>query len=322
LDGSTPSVGDTIAINLGEGDGTRCYIINGGVQTTEENTSLFVVTNYGSSNCFDCTQSYICPSPTPTPTVTPSITPTNAEIALKLYPCAGGEPVYGNFALFGVPSVGTYYIEGTNGTRGCFEYLGDEAGEGATFLVQSLSTSYEDCTACAEGPPVSPTATPSKTPTSSIAPTITPTRTKTPTVTRSITPTKTKTPTPTPSPCTTQIVIDWSIMTCSRGTFNIYVNGSNVYSKNALAIAGSGVDTITVPYGATINLQGSAQYIASGPCPIGYESSISMTPVGGGANGVTIVKRSETDDPPTFSYTYTKTCPTTTIYLVYETQPI
>jgi hypothetical protein len=199
LDGSTPSVGDTIAINLGEGDGTRCYIINGGVQTTEETSNRLVVTNYGSSNCFDCTQSYICPSPTPTPTVTPSITPTNAELALKLYPCNDGEPISGNFILFGIPDNGAYYIDGTDGVRGCFQYFGDEPSEGANFLVQSLSPQYEDCQQCNAGPPPSPTATPTKTPSSSIAPTVTPTRTKTPTVTRSVTPTRTKTPTPTPS---------------------------------------------------------------------------------------------------------------------------
>jgi len=69
-------------------------------------------------------------------------------------------------------------------------------------------------------------------------------------------------------------------------------------------------------------LNGSASYIASGSCPIGQQSAISMTPVNGGANGVNITKLSDTSVPPTFTYSYTKTCPTTVITLDYVTEPL
>jgi hypothetical protein len=166
--------------------------------------------------------------------------------------------------------------------------------------------------------------TPSLTPTNTVTPTSTTTQTPTPTVTKTLTPTPTRTPTmtATPSVCTTQITINWGILTCARGTFSILVNGSSVYIKNALGIAGSGSDTITVPYGSTITLDGSATNVSGGGCVGIYDtSSINMTPSFGGANGVSIVRISD-GTPNSFSYSYTKTCPTTVITLDYVPNPI
>jgi len=46
-----------------------------------------------------------------------------------------------------------------------------------------------------------------------------------------------------------------------------------------------------------------------------------MTPTFGGANGVGIVRVSD-GTPNTFTYTFTKTCPTTVITLDYTPNPI
>ena len=89
-----------------------------------------------------------------------------------------------------------------------------------------------------------------------------------------------------------------------------------------MAVAGSGSDTITVPYGATITLNGSALAVSSPSCTSIYDTSaINMTPQFGGANGVGIVRVSN-GSPNTFSYSYTKTCPTTVITLDYVPNPI
>jgi hypothetical protein len=237
-------------------------------------------------------------------------TPTNFEIAYELVLCRNEEQkITGNFAYVGTPTPGqVLYVTGTDGVKDC--YIVGQSAEGATFTVQTV-TAYVDCETCAAGPIPTPSITPTRTPSATPAASITPTRTKTPTPTRTVT----------PSICTTQIVIDWSIQTCARGTFRIYVNGSQVYSKNAVAVAGSGVDTITVPYGSTINIQGTATYIGSVSCPLTQQSATAATVVGGGGDGATKVCFSDTL-PNTFSYTYTKTCPTSTIYLEYVTEPL
>ena len=73
-----------------------------------------------------------------------------------------------------------------------------------------------------------------------------------------------------------------------------------------MGIAGSGTDTISVPYNSTITLNGSAINVAGGSCVGIYDTSaINMTPVGGGANGVGIVRVSD-GTPNNFSYSYTK----------------
>jgi hypothetical protein len=116
--------------------------------------------------------------------------------------------------------------------------------------------------------------------------------------------------------------VNWAIQTCARGTFSIFVNGSQVYSKNALGIAGSGTDFINVPFNSTITLQGEAlDTTGTGGCAIYDTSAINMTPQFGGANGVGIVRVSD-GTPSTFSYNYTKTCPNTVITLDYVPNPI
>ena len=47
-----------------------------------------------------------------------------------------------------------------------------------------------------------------------------------------------------------------------------------------------------------------------------------MIPVNGGANGVKIVRYSEDSVQPSFTYSYTKTCPTTVITLDYVTETL
>jgi hypothetical protein len=198
-DGSSPQVGDTIAIEL-DGGGTRCYQISGSISPSEGPFFDFMVQNYGNSNCFTCTQTYICPSVTPTPTLTTTPTPTNPEIAYGLLLCSD-EPqiIIGNFAYVGEPTPGqVLFVTGTEGVKAC--YTVTEAYEGgATFTVQTV-TSYKNCAACKDGPIPTPSITPTRTPSATPAASITPTRTKTPTPTRTNTPTRTVTPTRTPTP--------------------------------------------------------------------------------------------------------------------------
>jgi hypothetical protein len=185
-------VGDTIAIEL-DGGGTRCYQISGSISPSEGPFFDFMVQNYGNSNCFTCTQTYICPTVTPTPTLTTTPTPTNPEIAYGLSLCSNpGEIILGNFAYVGEPTPGqVLYVTGTEGVKAC--YTVTEAYEGgATFTVQSV-TSYVNCETCAAGPIPTPSITPTRTPSATPAASITPTRTKTPTPTR----------TPTATPATT-----------------------------------------------------------------------------------------------------------------------
>jgi hypothetical protein len=322
IGGQSIGVGYSIFIDLGNGSGPRCYYIQEsnplelGIYTT---TSKF---DFGYCSLAEC--SGACPSPTPTTTSTPTVTPTTSQLVYELSPCGGGESYFGNFAIVGAPTTDVVYVQGSAIPSGCYIVLGAIIIPADTSIT--VKVGYNNCETCQAGPAVSVTPTSTRTPTPTRTPTVTPTRTSTPaptsSPTRTLTPTRTPTMTATPSVCTTQITINWAIQTCARGTFSILVNGSSVYTKNALAIAGSGSDTITVPYGSTITLNGSASYIASGGCPIGQQSAISMTPVNGGANGVTIVRYSEDSVPPSFTYSYTKTCPTTVITLDYVTEPL
>jgi hypothetical protein len=175
-------VGDTIAIEL-DGGGTRCYQISGSISPSEGPIFFFMVQNYGNSNCFTCTQTYICPSVTPTPTTTMTPTPTNPEIAYGLSLCSDpSQIIIGNFAYVGEPTQGqVLFVTGTEGVKAC--YTVTEATEGATFTVESV-TSYVNCAACDDGPLPTPSITPTKTPSATPAASITPTRTKTPTPTR------------------------------------------------------------------------------------------------------------------------------------------
>lgn len=99
------------------------------------------------------------------------------------------------------------------------------------------------------------------------------------------------------------------------------MNGTTVYIKNATAVDGSGFDTVSVPAGATVQLNGTAIYVSSPGCPITQQSGNLMVASGGGADGATRVCYSDTP-PNSYSYTFTKGCATTAITLVYETEPL
>lgn len=368
--GQYVDAGYSVYVDLGEGDGLRCYYVE--TWDTSENVSLITTNIFGFGYCTLPQCENACPSPTPsvTPSVTPTTTPTPSPVwtwafifetpvvevtnftfidpsdtynfeqgSFPASQSSGGAfGTHSNFssmdpagALMNLDaSAGFRFILTINGST-VVDFNGS-AGDGQEYVLGSqlkdrLSTDiivFRFTNLASVSP--TPTSTPTKTPTPTVTPTVTPTKTSTPapttTPTRTVTPTRTSTPTPTSSVCTTQITVNWTIQNCARGTFNIQVNGSTVYSKNALAIAGSGSDTITVPFGSTITLNGSASYIASGSCPIGQQSAISMTPVNGGANGVNITRYSDTSTPPTFTYSYTKTCPTTVITLDYVTEPL
>jgi hypothetical protein len=325
IGGQSIGVGYSIFIDLGNGSGPRCYYIQesnpigSGIYTT---TSKF---DFGYCSLAEC--SGACPSPTPTTTSTPTVTPTTSQLVYELSPCpSGGESYFGNFAIVGAPTTDVVYVQGSIIPSGCYIVVKSSIIPADTSIT--VKVDYNTCEICQEGPAVSVTPTPavSVTPTPTRTPTVTPTKTSTPaptsSPTRTLTPTRTPTMTATPSVCTTQITINWAIQTCARGTFSILVNGSSVYTKNALGIAGSGSDTITVPYGSTITLNGSAINVSGGGCVGIYDTSaINMTPSFGGANGVGIVRVSD-GTPNNFSYSYTKTCPTTVITLDYVPNPI
>lgn len=314
-------IGYSIFIDLDNGLGQRCYYIEESVSIEAGVYPTTARYDFGYCSLSECSSA--CPSPTPTSTATPTITPTTPELVYELESCGDAEIYFGNFALVGPPTLDIVYVEGPAIPSGCYIVRGFVGTSADTLITARVD--YNRCVDCEAGPAVSVTPTPTRTPTPTKTPTVTPTRTSTPaptsSPTRTVTPTRTPTMTATPSVCTTQITINWTIQTCARGTFQILVNGSPVYSKNAVAVSGSGSDTITVPYGSTITLNGNATYIASGPCPIGQQSAISMTPVNGGANGVNITRYSD-GTPTNFSYSYTKTCPTTVITLDYVTEPI
>lgn len=320
--GQYVDAGYSVYLDLGEGDGLRCYYIE--TWEVSEEVSLITTNIFGFGFCNLPQCENACPSPTPsvTPTLTP--TPTNAELVYEITPCRGGETYYANFAIVGPPTTDVVYINSPTAPEGCYIVSGSSLNAADTFI--QFKVDYDSCLECEAGPASSPTPTPTRTATPTVTPTVTPTKTSTPapttTPTRTVTPTRTSTPTPTSSVCTTQITINWAIQTCARGTFSILVNGSSVYIKNALGIAGSGSDTITVPYGSTITLNGSALNVSGGGCVGIYDTSaINMTPSFGGANGVGIVRVSD-GTPNNFSYSYTKTCPTTVITLDYVPNPI
>jgi hypothetical protein len=126
--------------------------------------------------------------------------------------CTGG-PSFTVVFTGTTPSGGeVYYLDFTGSTTdGCYTILPDEPGV-PTDGVQSANL-FNNCSECAENPPVSqsptPTNTPTPTPTPSVTATVTPTitptstLTPTPTITPTITPTKTVTPTPTITPTKT-----------------------------------------------------------------------------------------------------------------------
>jgi len=267
-------------------------------------------------------------TPTNTVTPTPSQTPSYEFYSANLEDCCNS---------VGYESVGFGALQGTMLNIGdvlrvdigqglnCYQITGSiNAGPPTSVLVQEVYQSgCGDCILDLPSgicPTPTPTPTSSITPTNTVTPTITPTRTRTPTPT--ITPTRTLTPTPTNSTCETQITVNWDIIECARGTFAIAVNGNVVYNRNAIGIAGSGTDNVTVPFGASITLSGSALNVSGGACVAIYDTSaINMTPTGGGANGVGIVRVSD-GTPNTFSYTFSKTCSTTTVTLDYVPNPI
>jgi hypothetical protein len=322
IGGQSIGIGYSIFIDLGNGSGPRCYYIQ---ESNSIELGIYLTTSrfdFGYCSLVEC--SGACPSPTPTTTSTPTPTPTLPELVYEITPCRGGETYYANFAIVGPPTTDVVYINSPTAPEGCYIVLGSSLNAADTFI--QFKVDYDSCLECEAGPASSPTPTPTRTATPTVTPTVTPTKTSTPapttTPTRTVTPTRTSTPTPTSSVCTTQITINWAIQTCARGTFSILVNGSSVYIKNALGIAGSGSDTITVPYGSTITLNGSALNISGGGCVGIYDTSaINMTPSFGGANGVGIVRVSD-GTPNNFSYSYTKTCPTTVITLDYVPNPI
>lgn len=167
------------------------------------------------------------PSQTPTPTVTktatPSITPSTSipEILAVVQSCESGMIYTVSFSTLGfIPTGPTTYLYFSSGlSRGCYTILpGEDPGE-PDGIVSDYNGSYDDCTACGEGPVVTQTPTPTRTPTLTPTRTITPTPTKTQTQT----PTRTKTPTPTPTPtsycnCTTQVSTNITIYESIAGT--------------------------------------------------------------------------------------------------------
>jgi hypothetical protein len=271
----------------------------------------------------------IPPTPSVTPTVTttttptPTVTPSLDQVIYLIQLCETEETFLVNSNLFPLNGDTVYLLSFGLGSvgNGCYIVIEESFGSPEASVTNAIQ--QDSCASCGTQGTQTPTPTRTQTPTPTRTPTVTPTRTVTPTVTRTPTrtPTPTRTNTPTPSPCTTQITVNWDIQTCARGTFKIYVNGSEVYSKNALAIAGSGSNTITVPFGSTINIQGTATYIASGGCSLTEQSATQATVVGGGGDGLAKTCFSDTL-PNSFSYTYTKTCPTSTITLAFVTEPV
>jgi hypothetical protein len=325
------NAGDTIIIDVGKGE--QCYTVGENLEPSVT-FDWSVIQVLSGDNCGTPICDAYCPTPTPTvtPTKTPTPTPTETTVYSELLfisCCDVNEYVIydnGSAPVF-TPGM-VYNIVGQSGMpNGCYTAVNTVERPNYIGLWNgSTNGIYDDCSTCiGENPcPAQPTPQATTTPTLTRTPTVTPTRTTTPTVTptRTFTPTPTRTFTPTPSVCTTQITINWAIQTCARGTFSILVNGSTVYTKNALGILGSGTDTITVPYNSTITLNGSAINVAGASCVSIYDTSaINMTPVGGGANGVGIVRVSD-GTPNNFSYSYTKTCPTTVITLDYVPNPI
>jgi hypothetical protein len=119
------------------------------------------------------------------------------------------------------------------GYTGCWEKTNRFLNTSALpyILTTRLSGPYNYCSDCLPAGviPISPSMTPTNTPTPTLTPTITPT----PTLTPSITPTKTSTPTPsitktatptkTPTPTPTCAFKTWTIIECLTGTCNIGV---------------------------------------------------------------------------------------------------
>ena len=131
---------------------------------------------------------------------------------IEISPCLGGPSLTVVFTGT-TPTTGeVYYLEFTGSTTdGCYT-IGPEPAPTAVDGVQSANL-FNNCSECAETPPISPSFTPTNTPTltptpsvtATVTPTITPTSTltPTPTITPTITPTKTVTPTPTITPTKT-----------------------------------------------------------------------------------------------------------------------
>jgi hypothetical protein len=165
--------GFTIIGNFGSG--TQCYYV---VSVSETGDYIYTIDDVLQDSL--CNES-ICTDYCPTPEPTPTVTPTQSELALVLIPCEGEEiPIIGNFRDVGSPITDVVYIEGNDGTRGCYTNLGSSPGDPAQFLVLSMVT-YETCEQCKEGPIPTPPVTPSNTPTRTVTPTVTRTPTRTPT---------------------------------------------------------------------------------------------------------------------------------------------
>ena len=328
-DGFTVQINDSIYVDVGSGP--QCYTIseNGGpIVTTPD---AYYINYYQSdSACTTCTTDKPCPSPTPTPTIsitatpsvtkTPSVTPSTPPLLNQVINCSTSTSYLVNFSLIGyVPTGPVTYLHmaaGSTAPSGCYTIVQDEPPIGSSQgFVSDIGDNDTTCIQCA-GKPV-PSL--SVTPTISVTPTRTISITPSPTRTPSITPTKS--PTPTPSICTTQITINWAIQSCARGTFNITSGGSTLYAKNATGVAGSGSDTITVPYNATIQINATASYQATGGCTSTQQSATQATVTNGGGDGVTRTCYSDTT-PVSFTYSYSKTCPTSVITLDYVTEPL
>ena len=324
-DAYIPAIGDSMYMDIGLG--AQCYSIveeplEGG---TPDTTVIFY---YPGNICTNCTAVNTCPSPTPTPSIsisptpsvtkTPSVTPSLPLIQQEITNCSTSATYLVSFTVVGSIPTGpvTYlsFFPGGDVPNGCYTISSGEPPFGPSDgVVSSIGDNSASCSVCTGKPVPSSSPSPSLTATPTRTISITPSPTRTP----SLTPTKS----PTPSVCVPQITINWSIQTCARGTFNITSNGTTVYSRNATAVAGSGSDTISVPLGATIALNGTALYVSSPGCPITQQSGNLMTASGGGADGGTRVCYSDTP-PNSYSYSFAKTCATTTITLIYETEPL
>jgi len=117
--------------------------------------------------------------------------------------CSGGPAILVDFDSSSLPAVnGNYYLTFTGATtEGCYDIIDNAEPATGVDKVATLSTDYVDCATCLAvvTPTPTPTNTPTKTPTQTATPTETPTQTATPTDTPSVTPTPSVTTTSTPT---------------------------------------------------------------------------------------------------------------------------
>ena len=199
--GTYIGLGFTVYLDLGLGDGPRCYnVLNWEItgDASEYVTSIFAE---GDCSLPECVNN--CPTPSATPTQTPTPTPTNVALVYEITPCGGGETYFANFIAVGAPTTPVVYLEGPGLPKGCYVIVQGPL-EVTPDVFINTKVDYVDCEQCQTGPLPSPTQTPTNTrtpsPTVSLTSSVTPTRTPTRTPNPTVTPTQTKTPTVTPSP--------------------------------------------------------------------------------------------------------------------------